>query len=243
MKQILFTIASNFKIAENTFEASLYSEMPLYCQSGQFVNILISGCYLRRPISICDATEHRITLVYKTVGKGTETLSQMKAGKTVDVLFPLGKGFETDIKADSPLLIGGGVGIAPLYLLLKELANKKIRVSTILGFNKKEDVFYADKFKELSKDLIITTVDGSFGEKGLVTDVIRKFKYDYFYCCGPKPMMQAVYKVTNCDGEFSLEERMGCGFGACLCCSDKTTSGQKRVCLEGPVFKKEELLW
>ena len=211
---------------------------------GQFINIKIDGFYLRRPISICEYNENEIKIIYKVVGEGTEVLSSYKEGKMLDILTGLGNGFETNNSGETPLLIGGGVGTPPMYELCKELRKANKNVIVVLGFNSKEDVFYEEEFKKLGADVYVTTVDGTYGVKGFVTDVIKTLNdYSYFYCCGPIPMLKAVYNETNTSGELSFEERMGCGFGACMGCSCKTKNGNKRICLNGPVLKKEEIIW
>ena len=210
--------------------------------SGQFVNILIDGLYLRRPISVCDYDENSLTLVYKVVGKGSEKLSKMTGGEKLDILVGLGNGYDISKAGDTPLLIGGGVGVPPLYNLAKKLIGLGKKVTVILGFNTQSEVFYEKEFASLGTNVKITTVDGSYGIKGFVTNGIEQ-GYSYFYTCGPEPMLKAVYNATNTSGEFSFEERMGCGFGACMGCSCKTLYGNKRICKDGPVLKKEEIIW
>lgn len=210
--------------------------------SGQFVNILIDGLYLRRPISVCDYDENSLTLVYKVVGKGSEKLSKMTGGEKLDILVGLGNGYDISKAGDTPLLIGGGVGVPPLYNLAKKLIGLGKKVTVILGFNTQSEVFYEKEFASLGANVKITTVDGSYGIKGFVTNGIEQ-GYSYFYTCGPEPMLKAVYNATNTSGEFSFEERMGCGFGACMGCSCKTLYGNKRICKDGPVLKKEEIIW
>lgn len=210
--------------------------------SGQFVNILIDGLYLRRPISVCDYDENSLTLVYKVVGKGSEKLSKMTGGEKLDILVGLGNGYDLSKAGDTPLLIGGGVGVPPLYNLAKKLIGLGKKVNVILGFNTQSEVFYEKEFASLGTNVKITTVDGSYGIKGFVTNGIEQ-GYSYFYTCGPEPMLKAVYNATITSGEFSFEERMGCGFGACMGCSCKTLYGNKRICKDGPVLKKEEIIW
>ena len=241
MKQLKFTITQNTALTENVYEMILSGDTS-GITAGQFVNILIDGLYLRRPISVCDVNENELTLVYKVVGKGTEKLSKMLLGE-LDILTGLGNGYDLSTSGENAVLIGGGVGIPPLYKLAKELIKKGVNVSVILGFNKKEEIFYEQEFSLLGAKVYVTTVDGSYGTKGFVTDVLKDLTYDYFYTCGPEPMLKAVYKTSNTSGQFSFEERMGCGFGACMGCSCKTVTGNKRICKEGPVLKKEEILW
>ena len=241
MKQLKFQITQNVALTENVYEMVLSGNTE-GIKAGQFVNILIDGLYLRRPISVCDVNENELTLVYTVVGKGTEKLSKMLLGE-LDILTGLGNGYDLSSCGNHSVLIGGGVGIPPLYKLAKELIKKGVKVSGILGFNKKEEIFYYDEFSALGAEVFVTTVDGSFGTKGFVTTVLENLDYDYFYTCGPEPMLKAVYKTSKTGGQFSFEERMGCGFGACMGCSCKTVTGNKRICKEGPVLKKEEILW
>ena len=210
--------------------------------SGQFVNILLEGLYLRRPISVCDVVDDKLTIIYKVVGKGTKQMSEMKSGK-LDVLTGLGNGYDLSLSGDKPVLMGGGVGVPPLYMLCKQLIAQGKQVSVILGFNTQSEVFYEEEFKALGANVTVTTVDGSYGLKGFVTDALKTMDYTYFYTCGPEPMLKAVYKASVTSGQMSFEKRMGCGFGACMGCSCKTITGYKRICKEGPVMKKEEILW
>ena len=210
---------------------------------GQFVNIKLDGLFLRRPISVCDCEGDTLTLIYKVVGAGTEQMSKMGEGETLDVLTGLGNGYDSSLSGEHPLLIGGGVGVPPMYMLCKRLIAEGKRVSVILGFNRADEVFYKDEFEALGADVTVTTVDGSMGTKGFVTNAMEGMDYSYFYTCGPEPMLKAVYKASATSGQFSFEERMGCGFGACMGCSCKTLTGYKRICKEGPVLTKEEILW
>lgn len=210
---------------------------------GQFVNIKLDGLYLRRPISVCDVPKDGVlVIIYKVVGKGTELMSEMSEGK-IDVLTGLGNGYDLSLGGDAPLLVGGGVGVPPLYMLAKKLIGEGKKVSVILGFNTKDEIFYEDEFKALGASVKVTTVDGSYGIKGFVTDAMKGMNFTYFYSCGPEPMLKALCNVTDVSGELSFEERMGCGFGACMGCSCKTLTGNKRICKDGPVMKKEEIIW
>ena len=209
---------------------------------GQFVNIQLEGLFLRRPISVCDYDAETLTIIYKVVGKGTEQMSSMAPGKELDILTGLGNGYDLTLSGDKPVLLGGGVGVPPMYNLAKKLVAMGKQVSVILGFNTQSEIFYEDAFKALGCAVTVTTVDGSYGVKGFVTDALPE-NYTYFYTCGPEPMLKAVYKATSTSGQMSFEERMGCGFGACMGCSCKTLTGYKRICKEGPVMKKEEILW
>ena len=241
MKQIFFRIQSNEKIAENVYKLVLIGDTSDIF-AGQFVNIKIDGTFLRRPISVCDINGGTLTLIYKVVGKGTEILSKLKDG-ILDTLTGLGNGYYLAKSQDAPLLIGGGVGVPPMYYLAKKLIDMGKKVTVILGFNKAEEVFYAKEFESLGAKTIVTTVDGSVGIKGFVTDAIKDLDYSYVYTCGPEPMLKAVHKSIKTSGQFSFEKRMGCGFGACMGCSCKTIYGNKRICVEGPVLFKEEILW
>jgi len=241
MKNLVFELLTNKKIAKNTYECVLCGDISdIKC--GQFVNIMIDGLYLRRPISVCDAEDGRLTLIYKVVGVGTEKMANMKSGTKLDLLTGLGNGYDTEGSGDKPLLIGGGAGVPPMYKLCKELVALGKKCSVILGFGAKDEVFYEDEFKALGADVYVTTVDGSYGTKGFVTDAMN-MEYTYFYTCGPEPMLKAVYNKSVTSGQFSFEERMGCGFGACMGCTCKTKYGNKRICKDGPVLVKEEIIW
>ena len=210
---------------------------------GQFVNIKLDGKFLRRPISICDYDETTITLVYKVVGVGTEQMSAMNAGQVLDVLVGLGNGYSLDKCGEYPLLIGGGVGVPPLYNLCKKLINAGKKVTVVLGFNTKDEIFLEDEFKALGAEVKVATADGSYGVKGFVTDAMKDVDYTYFFTCGPMPMFKAIEAVAATSGQYSFEERMGCGFGACMGCSCKTKYGNKRICKDGPVLEREEIIW
>lgn len=242
MKQVFLEIKENTALTKDVFKMTLVGDVGEIKKPGQFVNLKISGVFLRRPISVCDRDENSVTLVYKVVGKGTKMMSSLREGKTLDVLTGLGNGYDCEKSGDKPLLIGGGVGIPPLYLLAKELLNQGKNVSVILGFNTAGEIFLKDEFENLGCLVTVTTVDGSEGIKGFVTDAIED-GYTHFYTCGPEPMLKAVYGKTVTSGQFSFEERMGCGFGACMGCSCKTLTGYKRICKDGPVLFKEEILW
>ena len=242
MKQGLFEIIENTPLTENVYKMVMQGDTSAITASGQFVNILLEGLYLRRPISVCDVVDDKLTIIYKVVGKGTKQMSEMKSGK-LDVLTGLGNGYDLSLSGDKPVLMGGGVGVPPLYMLCKQLIAQGKQVSVILGFNTQSEVFYEEEFKALGANVTVTTVDGSYGLKGFVTDALKTMDYTYFYTCGPEPMLKAVYKASVTSGQMSFEKRMGCGFGACMGCSCKTITGYKRICKEGPVMKKEEILW
>ena len=241
MKQQIFEITENINLTENVLRMSLKGDTQGII-AGQFVNIQLSGKFLRRPISVYDVNGDVLTIIYKVVGSGTEQMAEMKAGEKLDILTGLGNGYDLSRSGDKPLLLGGGVGVPPMYYLAKKLVAEGKKVSVVLGFNTKSEVFCEEKFKNLGCAVTVCTADGSYGKKGFVTDALPE-KYTYFYTCGPEPMLKAVYKATKTEGEFSFEERMGCGFGACMGCSCKTITGYKRICKEGPVMKKEEILW
>lgn len=243
MERIFPKVTGNARIAENTYEMRLSGDFSSITAPGQFVNFAVEGCYLRRPISVCDVENGILTVVYKTVGKGTEIMSRIRPGETMDVLSGLGNGYDVGAGGKRPLLIGGGAGVPPMYMLCKALVRAGARPVAVLGFNSRNEVFYEDEFKAAGAETHVTTVDGSYGIKGYVTDVIGKLDYTYFYACGPEAMFKAVEKTVKSDGEYSFEERMGCGFGACMGCSCKTKYGSKRICKDGPVLKRGEIIW
>ncbi|MBQ1888229.1 MAG: dihydroorotate dehydrogenase electron transfer subunit [Firmicutes bacterium] len=242
MKDVLFTIKENLAIAPQVYRMVLTGDCSQISAPGQFVNIRLDGLYLRRPISVCDLGGNDLTIIYKVVGKGTEQMSRMKEGGSLQVLTGLGNGYDLSCAGDAPLLIGGGVGVPPMYLLARKLREQGKNVSVVLGFNTKSEIFYEEEFRALGCGVTVTTVDGSYGTKGFVTDGLPE-NYSYFYCCGPEPMLKAVYKKARTSGQFSFEKRMGCGFGACMGCSCRTITGYKRICKDGPVMRKEEILW
>ena len=242
MKQGIFKISKNEKLTDNIYKMVLEGDTSNITACGQFINIKLDGFYLRRPISVCDCDENSVTVIYKVVGNGTELMSNLSACDKLDVLTGLGNGYDLSLAGDDPLLLGGGVGVPPLYMLAKKLIEQCKTVSVVLGFNTKSEVFYENEFKALGCKVSVTTVDGSYGIKGFVTDAYPE-NYSYFYTCGPEPMLKAIYKTSVTSGQMSFEERMGCGFGACMGCSCKTITGYKRICKDGPVMKKEEILW
>ena len=242
MKQGNFTITENIALTSDVMRMRLSGDVSDITAPGQFINLKLDGLFLRRPISVYDLDPTGVSIIYKIVGKGTAALAKMKKGETLDVLTGLGNGYDLSKSGSDVCLLGGGVGVPPLYLLCKRLLAQGKRVSVVLGFNKKDEVFCEDAFRALGADVTVTTVDGSYGKKGFVTDALPEH-YDYFYTCGPEPMLKAVYRSTKTSGQFSFEERMGCGFGACMGCSCKTVTGYKRICKDGPVLEKEEILW
>ena len=244
MKQVFFTVNSNEKLTESVYKMTLLGDTSAIERPGQFVNIQLDGLFLRRPISVCDVDKGKLTIIYKVVGQGTEKMSKFKGGEELDVLVGLGNGYFTDFSEDKPLLIGGGVGVPPLYYLAKCLLKEGKTPTVILGFNKAEEIFMKEEFEALGIKVIIATADGSVGVKGFVTDAVKEVaEYTHVYTCGPEPMLKAVYNATTTDGSYSFEERMGCGFGACMGCSCKTKYGNKRICKDGPVLFKEEIIW
>ena len=242
MKNVIFEISTNKKIAKDVYEMTLLGNTA-GIRPGTFVNIKLDGLYLRRPISVCNIDGNVLTLVYKAVGVGTEKMAAMCEGEKLDVLTQLGNGYNLDNAGDNPVLIGGGVGVPPTYLAARLLKEKGKNVTVIMGFNTSDEIFYEEEFKALGVQLRIATVDGGVGTKGFVTDALEGLEPSYIYTCGPEPMLKAVYNATSCSGEYSFEERMGCGFGACMGCSCKTKYGNKRICKEGPVLVKEEIIW
>ena len=242
MKQQILTITENVPVTRSVYRMALRGEGLEVQRPGGFVNIRLEGLFLRRPISVFDSEEGRLTILYKVVGRGTERMAGLPAGEKLDVLTGLGNGYDLSKAGDAPLLLGGGVGVPPLYLLAKMLRAEGKNVTAVLGFNTAEEVFGREDFESLGCAVTVTTADGSLGVKGFVTDALPE-KYSYFYTCGPEPMLRAVYRAARTSGQFSFEERMGCGFGACMGCSCRTITGYKRICREGPVLEKEEILW
>lgn len=241
-KQNKYKILSNEPLTKDVYKMVLEGDTEYITAPGQFINIALDGKYLRRPISVCDYDGDCITIIYKVVGEGTEQMSALKIGTVLDVLTGLGNGYDIS-KSTKPLLIGGGVGVPPMYNLAKTLIANGQVPTVILGFNTADEVFYEQEFKALGCDTFVTTADGSYGIKGFVTDALAGIDFDYFYTCGPLPMFKAIYNAVDKDGQFSFEERMGCGFGACMGCSCKTKYGNKRICKDGPVLEKEEIIW
>ncbi len=242
MKQGIFTITDNVPLTAAVYKMRLNGDTSAIAAPGQFVNIRLDGFYLRRPLSVCDWEKDSLTLIYKVVGGGTERMSRMTAGEQLDVLTGLGNGYDLSLSGNRPLLLGGGVGVPPLYALAKALIKQGKQVHAVLGFNTAQEVFGVGEFRALGAQVTVTTADGSSGVKGFVTDALPA-NYTYVYTCGPEPMLKAVYKRTVTGGQYSFEERMGCGFGACMGCSCKTITGFKRICKDGPVLQKEEILW
>ena len=243
MKQSIYKIIENIALTSTVFKMVLEGDVSDIKNSGEFINIKLEGKYLRRPISVCDVDATTVTIVYKVVGTGTEQMSKMPVGTELDVLVGLGNGYGLSLSGEKPLLLGGGVGVPPLYNLAKRLIALGKKVTVVLGFNTKDEIFYEQEFKDLGATVYVTTADGTYGIKGFVTDAMKDIDYSYFYTCGPEPMLKAIYKASTTSGQMSFEERMGCGFGACMGCSCKTLTGYKRICKDGPVMKKEEILW
>ncbi len=243
MKQVIFEILSNEALTRDVYRMVLSGDTSAITAPGQFVEIALPGKFLRRPISVCDWAENSLTLIYKVVGHGTEQMAALPAGTRLDVLTGLGNGYNTTLSGENPVLVGGGVGVPPLYALCKKLIAEGKKPRVILGFNQESEIFLKQEFEALGIPTQIATADGSRGTKGFVTDVLKNLHYSYFYSCGPMPMFRAMEAVVTTSGEFSFEERMGCGFGACMGCSIQTKSGAKRVCKDGPVFLREEVFF
>ncbi|MGN1346365.1 MAG: dihydroorotate dehydrogenase electron transfer subunit [Eubacteriales bacterium] len=245
MKQTIFEITSNEKIARDTYRMVLTGDTADITRPGQFVNLQLEGRYLRRPISVCDRDGDCLTLIYKVVGEGTAQMAGCGSGKKLDLLTGLGNGYDTSLTGDVPLLIGGGVGVPPLYLLAKDLLAEGKNVKVLCGFRTAADAILCEEFRSLGAELTVATEDGSLGVRGFVTDAMKSMTYTHVCTCGPEPMLKAVYRALpdGADGQFSFEERMGCGFGACMGCSCKTVTGYKRICRDGPVLRKNEILW
>ena len=242
MKQSIFEILENVRLVPGVFRMKLKGDTSAITAPGQFVNIQLEGMFLRRPISVCDVQGDVLTIIYKVVGKGTEAMSKMTGGK-LDILTGLGNGYDLSVAGEKPVLLGGGVGVPPMYLLAKKLVEAGKVPTVILGFNKQEELFYEEELKALGCQVYVTTVDGSYGIKGFVTDALKEVEYTHFFTCGPEPMLKAVYRASTTSGQMSFEERMGCGFGACMGCSCETLTGYKRICKDGPVMRKEEIKW
>ena len=242
MENVILTIKENKALTDTVWQMTLEGDCKAITVPGQFINIKLDGFYLRRPISVYDCGADFVTIIYKVVGEGTELMATLKEGKTLDVLVGLGNGFNTSLSGEKPAVIGGGVGVPPMYKLAKELIAEGKKVTAILGFNTAGEIFAEEEFKKIGCEVIVTTVDGSYGVKGFVTGALD-FDYTYTYCCGPAPMLKAVYNTSVTSGQYSFEERMGCGFGACMGCTCKTKYGNKRICKDGPVLVKEEIIW
>lgn len=246
MKQVILTIAQSAPVARGTVRTVLSGDTSAIIRPGQFINILLDNKYLRRPLSVCDCVKGEngsVTVIYKIVGEGTLALSRLPAGARLDVLTGLGNGYDTAPAGESPLLIGGGAGVPPMYMLCRELISLGKSVQVIAGWNSADEAFYTEEFRALGASLTVATADGTMGIKGLVTDAMKNMKYSYIYACGPLPMLKAVDAAAVTEGQLSFEERMGCGFGACMGCSCKTKYGYKRICRDGPVLTREEIIW
>ena len=236
------TVAENKPLTREVYRMVLKGDVSAFTAPGQFLNLKLEGRFLRRPISLCDLGEDSAAIIYKVVGQGTAQMAAMQPGEKLDVLTGLGNGYDLADAGEAPLLIGGGVGVPPMYLLAKRLRARGKAVHALLGFNKASEIFYEEEFRALGCTVTVATADGSYGVRGFVTDALPK-SYSYYYCCGPEPMLRAVYKTAKGSGQLSFEKRMGCGFGACMGCSCKTITGYKRICKEGPVLRKEEIAW
>ena len=243
MKKGIFEITENTAVVPAVMRMRLRGDCSAITRPGQFVNIALDGLYLRRPISVCDCRGDELTIIYKVVGRGTAQMIRMQCGEQLDILSGLGNGYDLSLSGERPLLLGGGVGVPPLYWLARCLRDEGKHVTAVLGFNRADEIFYERELRELGAEVIVTTVDGSYGVRGFVTDAMASLDYTYFYTCGPEPMLRAVYSAAKTEGELSFERRMGCGFGACMGCSCKTITGNKRICREGPVMKRSDIIW
>ena len=240
---MIFTVKEQTRLTDTVYRLTLTGDTSAITRPGQFVQIQLPGFYLRRPISVCDWDADTLTLIYKVVGEGTKAMTALKPGTELDLLTGLGNGFDTSLCGDKPLLVGGGVGLPPMYGLCKALLREGKHPSVVMGFNTAAEVFLEEAFRTLGVPVIVTTADGSRGVKGFVTAALPELDFDSTCACGPEPMLKALYKASHTSGQMSFEERMGCGFGACMGCSCKTLTGNKRICKDGPVMKKEEILW
>lgn len=243
MKQVIMTVGENRKIAKNTYFMRLDGDTTAITAPGQFINIRLDGYFLRRPISVCDCDREGLRIIYKTVGQGTKEMSKQTAGTKLDILSGLGNGYDTSKSGQNPVLIGGGVGVPPMYMLCKRIIAEGKKATVILGFNSADEVFMVEEFKKTGAEVLVATADGSVGTKGFVTDILKDLDYTYFYTCGPMPMFKAIESIAKTSGQYSFEERMGCGFGACMGCTCKTKYGSKRICKDGPVLEREEIVW
>lgn len=243
MEQQLYTVTSNERIARDIYRLTLAGDASAMTKPGQFVNIALPGFYLRRPISVCDWSDGEVTVIFKAVGEGTGYMTSLKPGDRLDMLVGLGNGFDLSRAGDAPLLVGGGVGAPPLYRLAKELVKMSKKPCVVLGFASAADVFLEKEFAALGLEVRVTTADGSAGQKGFVTDALPELCFDSVLACGPLPMLKALCGATDCPAQLSFEERMACGFGACMGCSRLTKNGAKRICKDGPVLDREEIIW
>lgn len=243
MKDTPFLVKENEALTDCVYRMVLVGDTSAITAPGQFINIMIDGLYLRRPISVYDYDDNSVTIVYKVVGEGTEVLKNTVSGSTLQCLTGLGNGYTVSRSGDAPLLVGGGVGIPPLYRLAKELVAQNKQVTAVLGFNTKSEMFLTKEFEALGVRVLVCCADGSYGIPGFVTEAVRDLSYTYFYACGPEAMEKALDKVVTTSGEYSFEERMGCGFGACMGCSCETKYGNLRICKDGPVLQREVIVW
>ena len=243
MKQSIFKIKENRARTDLVWLMRLEGDTSDITAAGQFVNIQLDGLYLRRPISVFDCEDGLLSIIYKVVGKGTEQMTTLPVGTKLDILTGLGNGYDLEKVGEKPVLVGGGVGVPPMYYLAKKLIAAGKKPEIVVGFNTEGEIFGVEFFEALELNVTVTTVDGSRGIKGFVTNALETLDYDYICTCGPEPMLKALYRATECSGQYSFEERMGCGFGACMGCSCKTVTGYKRICKDGPILEKEEILW
>lgn len=243
MKQSTFMVLKNYPIIQGVYKLVLSGDTSAIVNPGQFVDIQVKGHFLRRPFSVCDWDKETVTVVYRTIGKGTKDLAAAVPGEGLDVLTGLGNGFDTSLSGNTPLLVAGGSGVPMMYALAKKFIAEGKTVTAVLGYRSVHDIFLADDIRHLGVNVHITTEDGSLGTKGFVTDVMKDLDYSYFYTCGPEAMFEAIDKVAKTSGQFSFEARMGCGYGACMGCTCETKYGAKRICKDGPVLVREEIVW
>jgi dihydroorotate dehydrogenase electron transfer subunit len=243
MKQGVFTVADNRPLSRRLSRLRLNGDSSAIAGPGQFVSLSLPGFFLRRPFSVCDWDASGFSIVYEQVGKGTEAMLSLTPGDTLDVLTGLGNGFDLRRAGNAPLLVGGGSGVSPMLGLTRRLLSEGRTPHVILGFSGREDVALLEDFRLIGVCPTVTTLDGSFGLRGFVTDALDDLEPSFFYACGPEAMLRAVSERCACDGQLSFDARMGCGFGACMGCTRPTRSGPKRVCKDGPVFDKGEILW
>lgn len=243
MKQTTLMVYKNNPIIAGVYKLVLSGNVSAIQRPGQFIELAVPGHFLRRPFSVCDWDRDSVTVVYRVIGEGTKCLAAMMPGEGLDALTGLGNGFDTSVSGNRPLLVAGGSGVPMMLCLAKKLLSEGKAVTAILGYRTASDIFLADDIRYLGVDVRLTTEDGSAGVRGMVTDAMADLDYTYFYTCGPEAMFRAVNAAAKTSGQFSLEARMGCGYGACMGCTIETKNGPKRVCKDGPVFMREDLLW
>ena len=242
-KKAIYTLRSNERLTPAVWRMTLEGDTQWITAPGQFVNVELDGCYLRRPISVCDWDERTITLIYKVVGEGTALMAGLRPGARLDLLTGLGNGFDITRCGERPLLIGGGVGLPPMVGLCRCLMQAGKHPTVLAGFNTADEVFLREDVEKLGAPFVLATMDGSAGIKGLVTDALPEIDFTDICACGPLPMLKAIMNADGHPAQLSFEERMGCGFGACMGCTVKVKGGYKRICKDGPVLVREEVIW